>query len=406
MSEKANGRGRLLGGGLLIAGSAIGGGMFGLPIVTGIAGFYPAAFIFCFCWAFMTVTALLLLEANLFFKKDINFISMTEEILGKLGKNICWVTYLFLFFSMLVAYIDGSGSIAQQFMAQNLSYKIKYWQGGLFFTVLFGVFVFLGTKFVDQMNRLLMAGLIISYILAISFGSSQVDSTYFNHKLWAYSLLAIPVTVTSFGYHNIIPTLTNYLQKDRSKMIRMILWGGAIPLIVYILWDWLILGVVPVVYFQRSLTLENVLSFMNTSLVSRFVQYFAFFAIATSFLAQALALLDFLRDALKVSNTMFNRLWLTVLVLGPPFIFATLYPGVFITALGLVGGYAAIILFVFIPAFMVWELRYRRNYNEGKIVPGGRFMLSLVIVIGFAIMTVQCLQEIFSLDVLKKMLYT
>ncbi len=397
-------KGSLLGGTLLIAGSAIGGGMLGLPIVTGIAGFYPAITIFGFCWLFMTITALLLLEVNLSFKQDTNFITMTEESLGKIGKTICWITYLFLFFCMLVAYIDGSGSLVHNFFENNVTIQVKYWQGSLFFTVLFGLFVYLGTAFVDKINRLLMLGLILTYFLVISFGTSQVETSFFNHKVWNYSLLAIPVTITSFGYHNIIPTLTSYLKKDRSKMIQMVVVGGAIPLLVYILWDWLILGIVPVTNFHGTLSLENILGFIKYPLMGKFVQYFAFFAIVTSFLAQALALLDFLRDALRVSNNWFNRLWLILLVLGLPYAIAMIYPGGFIQALGLVGGFAAIILFVFIPAFMVWELRYKRKKIEHKIVPGGRLMLSIVILIGFLVMVMQLAQEIFSLEFLKNIL--
>lgn len=394
-------KGSLLGGILLIAGSAIGGGMLGLPIVSGIAGFYPAISIFGFCWLFMTVTALLLLEVNLFYGKNINFISMTQKSLGIIGKNVCWMTYLFLFFSMLVAYIDASGSLTHQFFTHNFTFKIKYWQGSLFFTVLFGLFVYLGTSFVDYINRFFMAGLILTYLLVIGFGVSEVQPTFLVRRTWGFSLLAIPVTITSFGYHNIIPTMTNYLKNDRKRMIQMIIWGGSIPLLVYILWEWLILGIVPAQSFQDSLTFAAILSFIKQPLISRFIDYFAFFAITTSFLAQSLALLDFLRDALKVSNSWINRFWLVILVLAPPFILAMVYPGMFIKALGLVGGFAAIVLFVFIPAFMVWELRYRRATLQHRIVPGGRLMLSLVILIGFFVMAMQLLQEIFSLEMVK-----
>ncbi|MCH9632193.1 MAG: Tyrosine-specific transport protein [Chlamydiae bacterium] len=397
-------KGSLLGGILLIAGSAIGGGMLGLPIVTGIAGFYPAVVIFCFCWAFMTTTALLLLEVNLSFKAGINLLGMTKQTLGKVGKNVCWITYLFLFFCMLVAYIDASGSLTQQFINKSFAFQIKGWQGSLFFTVLFGVFVYIGTALVDHVNRLFMLGLILTYLFVIGFGTSEVQPSFFSHKAWSYSLLAIPVTITSFGYHNIIPTLTSYLKKDRRRMIQMVVVGGGIPLLVYILWDWLILGVVPAGSFHNKLTLENILGFIKYPLMGQFVQYFAFFAIVTSFLAQALALLDFLRDALKVADNWFNRIWLIMLVLGLPYIVAMVYPGMFIQALGLVGGFAAIILFVFIPAFMVWELRYKRKKLEHKIVPGGRIMLSIVILIGFFVMAVQLIQEIFSIEMLKNIL--
>lgn len=401
MEKQISEKGSLLGGILLVAGSAIGGGMLGLPIVTGISGFYPAIVIFLFCWVFMTITALLLLEVNLSFKKNINFMTMTEKCLGKFGKIICWITYLFLFYSMLVAYIDGSGSLTRNFLSQKMRLNVEYWQASLFFTALFGIAVYFGTIFVDRLNRLFMLGLILTYFFVIGLGAPEVQTNFFSHQMWKYSLLAIPVTITSFGYHNIIPTLTHYLKRDRSKMIQLILIGGALPLFVYILWDWLILGVVPYLHFEKALSVDHMLGYIKYPLVGVFAQYFAFFAIITSFLAQALALVDFLRDALKVSNNWVNRFWLVLLVLTPPYIFAMVYPGVFIQALGLVGGFAAIILFVFLPALMVWQLRYKKRDKKYQIVPGGRWILFLVLLIGLCIMSLQFMQEFLNLKFLK-----
>lgn len=401
MESQTSEKGSLLGASLLIAGAAIGGGMLGLPIVTGTAGLYPAISIFCFCWVFMTLTALLLLEVNISFGININFITMAEKTLGSFGKFVSWITYLFLFYSMLVAYIDGSGLLTQQMLKQKMSLDVEYWLASLFFTALFGLFVYMGTLFVDRLNRLLMLGLILTYFFVIGFGAEQVEVANFSHKAWKYSFLAIPVTITSFGYHNIIPTLTAYLKKDRKKMIQTIIVGGAIPLVVYLLWDWLILGVVPQSHFNGKLTLENMMSYIHAPIVSKLAQYFAFFAIITSFLAQALALVDFLRDALGVSNNWINRIWLVFLVLTPPYIFSMAYPGVFINALGLVGGFAAIIIFVIMPVLMVWKIRYKRKDKKHKIVLGGRPMLILILLIGLSIMTLQFMQEFLNIKFLR-----
>jgi len=352
----------------------------------------------------MSLTALLLLEVNLFAGKDSNIISMAYQSLGNLGKYISFVVYIFLIYSMLVAYIDASGILTRDFFNRTFNFHLSSIEGSLFFALLFGLFVFLGTIFVDRLNRLFMLGLILTYILVLFFGASAVHTEYLQHRIWGYSLLAIPVVITSFGYHNIIPTLTSYLHGDKNKMIFVILLGGALPLLIYVLWEWLILGVVPFQVFQTNASFENVLTFVPHSKVSLFSQYFAFFAIVTSFLAQALALVDFLRDAFRAKKTIFNRFWLVLLVLIPPFFLAISFPGIFIKALGYVGGFAAIILFVLIPSFMVWELRYRRKETGHKIVPGGRFTLSCLIFIGFCIMALELLQELFNLSFLKQYL--
>src|SRR5258708_1834332 len=53
----------LLGGTLLIAGTSIGVGMLGLPVVTAAGGFVPSIFVYLVCWFFMVCIARLILEA-------------------------------------------------------------------------------------------------------------------------------------------------------------------------------------------------------------------------------------------------------------------------------------------------------------------------------------------------------
>lgn len=404
MTIHKSAQGSVLGGILLLSGSAIGAGMLGLPLVSGAAGFWPSMGIFLFCWVFMSITALLLLEVNLFSGKDSNIISMAYNSLGNLGKYVSLVIYVFLIYSMLVAYVDASGGLVSEILNQKLDLKVTSLEGSLFFCLLFGLFVFLGTLFVDRLNRLFMLGLILTYILLMVFGVPSVQVHYLDHKVWGYSLLAIPVVITSFGYHNIIPTLTGYLRGSKRRMLLVILLGSALPLVIYTLWEVLILGVVPFEVFDGNPSLEYLLTYISESRVSLWTQYFAFFAIVTSFLAQALALLDFLRDALKVKKNVMNRFWLTLLVLIPPFFLSLKFPGIFITALSYVGGFAAIILFALIPAFMVWELRYRRKELGYKIVPGGRVMLSCIIFVSLCIIFLQLLQELLTLPILKEYL--
>jgi len=115
----------------------------------------------------MSLTALLLLEVNLFAGKDSNIISMAYQSLGNLGKYISFVVYIFLIYSMLVAYIDASGILTRDFFNRTFNFHLSSIEGSLFFALLFGLFVFLGTIFVDRLNRLFMLGLILTYILVL-----------------------------------------------------------------------------------------------------------------------------------------------------------------------------------------------------------------------------------------------
>ena len=128
-----NKTGTFIGGTLLIAGSCIGAGMLALPIATGLAGFIPSVFSFLIAWGFMTLTGLLLVEVQSTFKERVNIGSMAERAMGPAGRIISWVLYLFLFYSLLIAYISGSGSLA------FTSFSIPKWLGSTIFTIGFGL---------------------------------------------------------------------------------------------------------------------------------------------------------------------------------------------------------------------------------------------------------------------------
>jgi len=99
MNHQAS-KGRQLGGVLLVVGTCIGVAMLGLPVMTGVVGFLPAAAMFGLGCLFMMVTGLLLLEVNLFYEDEVSIISMCRRTLGPLGAATGWLTFLFLFYSL------------------------------------------------------------------------------------------------------------------------------------------------------------------------------------------------------------------------------------------------------------------------------------------------------------------
>jgi tyrosine-specific transport protein len=134
--------GSVFGGMLLVAGSCIGAGMLALPVLTGLAGFVPSVFLFIIAWAFMTFTALLIIEANGWFLGQINYVSMIEKTLGSTGRILSWILYLFLFYSLLSGYIGISGIFVSSFFQKVFSISIPASVSSLFFVLIFGVFVF------------------------------------------------------------------------------------------------------------------------------------------------------------------------------------------------------------------------------------------------------------------------
>lgn len=390
-------KGNVFGGMLLLVGSCIGAGMLALPIMTGLSGFWPSLVAFFGVWGFMTLTGLLLVETNGWFTNRVNFISMVGRTLGNKGKILCWVFYLFLFYSLLLAYIAGIGSLVAKIMEEYFKLVFPDWGGSLFFVILFGWIVYLGTRKVDYTNRFLMIGKITAFLGLVFLGVQHIQPKLLERSVPEYALFALPVLVISFGFHNMIPSLTDYLDSDLKKVRKAILLGGLFTLTIYLLWQIVVLGIVPFEgpsgildsYREGDEASQSLIGFLGSNWVSYFATFLGFFAILTSFLAQALSLSHFLADGLKISYKKHEELWLVVLTLLPPLFLAVLFPNIFLKALNFAGGICAVILFGIMPVLMVWKGRYKKEIKAKYQVMGGKPLLIILFAIALFILLFQ-----------------
>lgn len=384
---------------LLIAGSCIGSAMLGLPVLSAPSGFIPSIFWFILSWLFMCSSGLLLLEVNLWFKEDVSLISMAKKTLGNFGQSLCWILFLFLFYCLLIAMVSASGSLTSQVFDQLAEVSLPHWVGSVAFTALFGFLVIIGTRAVDEFNRLLMLGLAISYLLMLMMGGPQIKLENLQYSEWKFSLLAVPAMVISFGYHNLIPSVTRYLKHEKHRLKHVVILGSFLPLIIYVLWQALILGIVPIENLTSvleqgetaTLALKNA---AGNDWVVILAQHFALFAVVTTFLGITLSFVDFLADGFNLSNTLKNRTVLCLLTLAPPFIISFTYSGLFLKALSYAGAFGAVILFGLLPVAMVWVGRNSQKNPENRLLPGGKISLSLVAAFAILVIVMQLIEEL------------
>jgi tyrosine-specific transport protein len=397
---------QLIGGILLVAGTTIGAGMLALPIVTGFAGFWPSVALLIGFWLYMTFTAFLLLEVNLWMGENTNLISMVKQTLGYSAKVLSWVIYLFLLYSLTTAYLAGSGRILLQGVTAATGWDLPAWTGSCFL-LLFGIFVYHGVRPVDYMNRILMIGLIVSYVLIVLFLTPYVDFSLLQNEHWPSVWIGLSVISTSFGFHIIIPTLSDYLQRDAKAIRKVILIGSIIPLIVYLSWEFLTLGVVPLQGqhglaegYRTGLDGASLLgSYLKTGKLSFLVRCFSLFAIITSFLGVSLSLRDFLSDGLQIEKTPKGRLILYLLTFIPPLLITLVDPRAFLNALEYAGAFGVITLLGLFPVLMVWRGRYVQHRKSEYRTPGGMWSLGVALVISLFIIALEIANKIGILQV-------
>lgn len=378
--------------------------MLALPVATGLAGFYPSLVLLVFYWIYMTYTAFLMLEANLWMEPNTNLITMAKRTLGQGGELVSWIVYLFLLYTLTAAYLAGGGPIFTDFLNHLTGWQIPSWTGPIPLLAIFGIFVYRGTRSVDYINRLLMIGLVISYFLMVIFLTPHVKHELLTHVDLKYILLPVSVVATSFGYHIIIPTLTTYLNRNVNQIKTVILTGSLIPLIVYIIWEILALGIIPLEgkhgLFSGSLEGRNganlLASILNNTTLSSIAHAFSFFAIITSFLGVSLSLSDFLSDGLKNHGLSSGRGLICLLTFLPPLAFVWSNPRAFFDALEYAGAFGVVILLGFLPALMVWKGRYgsyksdeHQQFLSTFKTPGGKIALVIIMGISLSIMALE-----------------
>lgn len=386
---------RMIGGTLLVSGTTIGAGMLALPIVTGIAGFIPAIFLLISCWILMSFTGLLMLEVNLWMKKeDANLITMARFTLGKWGEWISWGAYMFLLYALTTAYIAGSTPIIIGAIKAFTGVLLPSYFGALILLLIFSIAVYKGTESVDYLNRVLMLCLAILYFLLVYFLTPYVSYAPLSQSDWSSLSCAAPVVLTAFGFHIIIPTLSSYLDHDVKELKYTILIGSFIPLIVYSIWVFLSLGIIPAdqIAFGHLEGLNGA-QLMNQVFESFYLgmilHLFSFFVIITSFLGVSLSLSDFLADGLQIKRNKRGKLLLYSLTFLPPTFFSMLYPRAFLSALEYAGAFGVVVLLCLMPALMVWRGRYYLKLPKIYQAPGGKLALLLVIALSICIILLE-----------------
>jgi tyrosine-specific transport protein len=380
-------------GSLLIGGTALGAGMLALPLATASGGLIPSWAAYFLSWLFSVATGLLFVEIGLWLPRNANIVSMATALLGNWGKWLAWALYIFLFYSLTVAYVAGGGRLFSE------TYPVF---GILLFTSVFGLVVFLGTKIAGRVNGILMAGLILSYLGFVVFGVEKIDFSRIQEWGWKGAILGLPVIFTSFSYQGTVPSLLEYLGRDAKKTRFAIIAGTTIPLIAYIIWDIIIKGIVPIegphgLLAARELgvtAVEPLKFILQNSKIALIGNFFAFFALTTSFIGVTLGLLDFLADSLKIEQTQLKRGGLALLVYVPPVIIALTNPSIFFHALGYAGGFGCAILLGFLPTLMVWVGRYHKRLpHNNQILPGGKLSLCLLFLFAFFEIGVQIYKQ-------------
>ncbi|HSW72282.1 MAG TPA: aromatic amino acid transport family protein, partial [Chlamydiales bacterium] len=203
---------------LLVIGCCVGAGMIGLPVMSALAGFIPTTLAMVLCYFFAVGTGLLIVEATLWFEGRVNLITMARFALGKAGKVITWILFLFLFYCIFVAYIDGGGQLFSSLLSSVLHHPVPRAVGILTCVGFVGTITYAGTQAVSYVTRAFLLCLAASYFTLVSLAlpNVKVDQLLYMDKNAV--LATIPILLICFGYQNLLPTLTYFVKRNISTL--------------------------------------------------------------------------------------------------------------------------------------------------------------------------------------------
>lgn len=345
---------RQLGAIYIVLGTCVAAGLLGLPIVTADGSYLLTFLMVMSAWALMTVGAWCLLKVNLWLPPDNNFISMSEATLGKIAKAITWVVYLLLLYSLICAYLAAAGDVAHALL-NAIDIPITRSLSTLFVSFIIGAIVYHGIRSVDLVNRFLMSTKLIILIALIALISPHVHLQRLALGSMQWHGSAWLVVICAFGYATILPSIRSYLNSDKKQLMRVMMFGSAIPVVLYLVWIAVIQGALPrwgahgLVAMNGSANTNSLLMMQLSALTQHSILktisiVFVSICSVTGLLGVSLCLKDFFADGLKKKKEGWNKLLLVGLTFTPPTLIVLIDPAIFTRALAYAGLFCLYIL--------------------------------------------------------------
>ncbi len=360
---------------MLVAGGAIGAGMFALPLVASGSWFVLSSLGLAFVCCITYLAAKLLLDVNVRYPEGSSFDTLISDILGPRYAMINNLSIAFIMFILMYAYITAGAGILERSMIAKLQI-LSFWPDdfeiarsflSLVFASIAALFIALGASTVSRVSGILMLGMCASFIaansglvLSLEFSMliKQADSSL--KYLWA----ALPVFVTAFACAGLVPSLCEHYENKELDIKRALFLGLLLALLVYVVWLMSTLGHVSresfLVVKSDGGGLNALVAALQTRTDSSAIKFslvwFSNFAVITSFLGVGLGLVHFLRDRFDLDKQSHATLKAVLLAFAPPLIGSLIAPYGFVSAIAYAGVFVAFSFFI-VPALMYKTMR-------------------------------------------------
>ncbi|MBU1135883.1 MAG: aromatic amino acid transport family protein [Nanoarchaeota archaeon] len=285
-----------------LTGTIIGAGFLGIPYVVAKSGFLIGLF-----WMFLICVMMLLInlmmgEIILSTKTMHHIPGYASKYLGRKTKFFVFIASIIGLYAALVAYLIGEGDSISFLIFGTTRFSLYTSLG---FWVLMSIITFRGIRSFKKIEPL---AVIIVFLVTLILGIVNFDKLNFSNLNYSNpSYLFLPFGVILFAFLGVssIPEIKRVLKNNEKLMKKAIIIGSFIPLIIYVLFTIIVLGL----YGQE-------VSEIATISFGRIITLLGMLTMFTAFFALNLALQDTYRFDFKFS---FKKAW----------IFSSIFPLIF-----------------------------------------------------------------------------
>lgn len=224
-----------------IIGTIVGVGIFGIPFALAQSGFLVGLFYLIFIGLLVLFVHLAYLETILRTNEPHRLVGYAAKYFGQRAKKLATSIVLVEYYGSLLVYMIIGGEFLGLIFSRWLNLSETFWS--LLFFVFGSAAIFLGIKTVAK-SEFFMTGLLLfvmGFLVLKGAGGVELE----NLLTFDVSKFFLPYGVIMFSLAGsvAVPEMRQIMAGEEQKIKKAVVWGTIIPIIVYFVFSWLVVGV-------------------------------------------------------------------------------------------------------------------------------------------------------------------
>jgi tyrosine-specific transport protein len=311
--------------------------------------------------------------------------SLAREHLGFTGFALMISGIVIYIYGALIGYLAAGG----QLFYSLSNGKIPVSSGILIYCAAGSLIIHFGLKIMSRVETYLFSAMLILIGMVIALTLPNIEIPLVLETHWRDTLNVFGVVLFAYVGHSVIPSIARGLKKHE-YINQISIWGVVIPLLLYVVWCFVVMGTVPKTAGQGRPSLAGAkiagqpatipLGLIVGGSVIILGNLFAVLSTMTSYIGFGFSLKEAYVDVAVEMHQKISPRVVTLLVVIPPLVIALFKPEVFVHALDIAGTYGGGLFVGILPVLMV--LSSRKKIKPIKHMTwGGKWMPYIVLII-------------------------